>query len=528
VIRGIRRRRHHARHRKDPVVANPEWPGDDDETLHEVMRSARRDSARQLARLNQGSRWLGYGPPGPNAGVVWLREHRPPLDETTDQLAGSYPFVAGSGLPYFGQYHGVDRLSGSAFGWDGQVAYAQKIVSNPSLVSYGVIGSGKSMGAKSILWRGMPFGRKWAVPGDVRGEYSALCRAAGSQPIVLGPGSPMRFSPLATPRRPPGIHESFWRETVANHRATTLSSLATAALQRELTPSEKTALDLALRSAVRDDGDPARWQQPTLGAISTWLLDPPRDVLSRELIPNIDRFVDSTYDLALTLRLLVRGVFAGVIDVDDTATIDTSRPAVVIDMSRLQLDDASLALVVTCTQAAIELGVQFDPAVWTICYDEVWRYMRFYGLVGRLANRIKVVRDLVGGIPLLIAHRPSDWTTGDPVLDAIAEGMLKDIDVHVLHRQSAIEAQTAGRMLSLTSTVVEMLTALDQGSAVWRIVDRKGVSHHLVVDHIIDPNGAEWPIMQTDSALVDDYRQIAEAGRQMTVLLNKQRRVPAA
>jgi hypothetical protein len=154
--------------------------------------------------------------------------------------------------------------------------------------------------------------------------------------------------------------------------------------------------------------------------------------------------------------------------------------------------------------------------------------MRFYGLVGRLANRIKVVRDLVGGIPLLIAHRPSDWKTGDPVLDAIAEGMLKDIDVHVLHRQSAIEAETAGRMLSLTSTVVEMLTALDQGSAVWRIVDRKGVSHHLVVDHIIDPNGSEWPIMQTDSALVDDYRQIADAGRQMTVLLSKQRRVPAA
>jgi hypothetical protein len=136
VIRGIRRRRHRPRHRQDPVVANPAWPGDDDETLHEVMRSARRDSARQLARLSHGSRWLGHGPPGPNAGVVWLREHRPPLDETTDQLAGSYPFVAGSGLPYFGQYHGVDRLSGSAFGWDGQVAYAQKIVSNPSMVSW--------------------------------------------------------------------------------------------------------------------------------------------------------------------------------------------------------------------------------------------------------------------------------------------------------------------------------------------------------------------------------------------------------
>ena len=503
-------------------TAHPDWAADDDRTLRREQRTSRRAAVRDLADLTKGSRFFGYGPPGPQAGVVWLREKRPPLDETTDQLAGTYPFVAGSGLPYFGQYHGVNRLSGSAWGWDGQVAYAQRIVSNPAMVIYGVIGSGKSMGAKSILWRGMPFGRKWAVPGDIRGEYGRLCRAAGSEPIVLGPGSPMRFSPLATPARPDGVHEGFWRETIANHRATTLSSLATAAIQRELTPSEKTALDLALRSAVHDDGDPTRWRQPTLGDICSWLLDPPRDLLSRELIPNVERFIDETYDLALTMRLLVRGVFAGVLDVDTDATIDTSRPAVVVDLSRLQLDDASLALVVTCTQAAIELGVQFDPAVWTICYDEVWRYMRFYGLIGRLANRIKVVRDLVGGIPLMIAHRPSDWQTGDARLDSIAEGMLKDIDVHVLHRQSAIEAEAAGHMLSLTSTVVDMLTGLDQGSAVWRVVDRKGASHHLVVDHVIDISGPEWPIMQTDSALVDDYRQIADAGRQMSTLMDKQ------
>ncbi len=519
-------REHRHRRDSDEPGAHPDWASDDDRTLRRNQRQLRRESVRNLAELTKGTRFLGYGPPGPAGGTVWLREKRPSLDETTDQLAGTYPFVAGSGLPYFGQYHGVNRLSGSAWGWDGQVAYKQRIVSNPAMVIYGVIGSGKSMGAKSILWRGMPFGRKWAMPGDIRGEYSRLCRAAGGEPIVLGPGSPMRFSPLATPARPDGIHEGFWRETVANHRATTLSSLAKAALQRELSPSEKTALDLALRDAVHDDGDPARWRQPTLGDICTWLLDPPRDLLARELIPNVDRFVDETYDLALTMRLLVRGVFAGVLDVDTDATIDTSRPAVVVDLSRLQLDDASLALVVTCTQAAIELGVQFDSAVWTICYDEVWRYMRFYGLVGRLANRIKVVRDLVGGIPLLIAHRPSDWQTGDPRLDSIAEGMLKDIDVHVLHRQSAIEASAAGRMLSLTSTVVDMLTGLDQGSAIWRVVDRKGASHHLVVDHVIDANGAEWPIMQTDSALIDDYRQIADAGRQMATLMDKQRKVP--
>ena len=32
--------------------------------------------------------------------------------------------------------------------------------------------------------------------------------------------------------------------------------------------------------------------------------------------------------------------------------------------------------------------------------------------------------------------------------------------------------------------------------------------------------------MQTDSALIDDYRQIADAGRQMATLMDKQRKVP--
>jgi hypothetical protein len=223
---------------------------------------------RELAQLSRGARQFGRGPAGPQAGVVWLREKRPALEETTDQLVGTFPFVAGSALPYFGQYHGIDRLSGAAFGWDGPVGYERQLISNPCIVIYGLIGSGKSMGAKSMLWRGLPFGRKFAVPGDIRGEYARLCAAAGGSPIVLGPGSPMRLSPLASPPRPPHVPEEFWRETVATHRATTLTTLAKAALQRPLSESEKTALDLALADAT--DGGSRRWAR-SRGGCSTRL-----------------------------------------------------------------------------------------------------------------------------------------------------------------------------------------------------------------------------------------------------------------
>jgi hypothetical protein len=502
---------------------HPAWP--DELAPASNVRAARRQAVRDVAKLTVGSRQFGRGPGGPQAGVVWLREKRPALEETTDQLLGTYPFVAGSALPYFGQYHGINRLSGAAFGWDGPVAYARRLISNPCIVIYGLIGSGKSMGAKSMLWRGLPFGRKFAVPGDIRGEYVRLCRAAGGSPIVLGPGSPTRLSPLASPPRPPHVPESFWRETVATHRQTTLTTLAKAALQRPLSQSELTALDLALADATRTDSDVDRWRQPALGDISRWLLDPPASQLVDEHIPDVDRFRSAIYDLSLAMRLLVRGVFAGVLDVETTATIDASGPCVVVDMSRLQLDDAALALVVTCTQAAVELGVQFDQATWTVCYDEVWRYMRFYGLVARLANRIKVVRDRVGGIPLLIAHRPSDWTTGDAALDTISQGMLKDIDVHVLHRQSQLEAEAAGRMLALPSTVVDTLTGLDQGSALWRIADRQGVSHHVIVDHFVDRSGPEWPIMHSDQGLVGEYRSVPDPASQMSSLLDRHRSI---
>src|SRR6266545_6617883 len=122
------------RHRRTAEPsAHPDWLSDDERTLKRNQRHLRRESVRTLAELTKGTRFFGFGPPGPSAGVVWLKEKRPPLDETTDQLAGTYPFVAGSGLPYFGQYHGVNRLSGSAWGWDGQVAYAHGIVSNPAM-----------------------------------------------------------------------------------------------------------------------------------------------------------------------------------------------------------------------------------------------------------------------------------------------------------------------------------------------------------------------------------------------------------
>src|SRR5262249_4148966 len=62
-----------SKRRAEEPTAHPDWASDDDKSLRRKQRSLRRESVRTLADLTKGTRFLGYGPNGPEAGVVWLR-----------------------------------------------------------------------------------------------------------------------------------------------------------------------------------------------------------------------------------------------------------------------------------------------------------------------------------------------------------------------------------------------------------------------------------------------------------------------
>ena len=55
--------------------------------------------------------------------------------------------------------------------------------------------------AKSLYTRSLPFGRRVYVPGDPKGEHTAVANAVGGRAIVLGHGLNTRLNPAR--RRPP-------------------------------------------------------------------------------------------------------------------------------------------------------------------------------------------------------------------------------------------------------------------------------------------------------------------------------------
>src|SRR5271166_1553797 len=118
----------------------------------------------------------------------------PAHNATTRHLGAVYPFASEPGLGVDGVLVGRDLLGG-AFAYDPFALYRRGVLTNPNMVVVGQIGRGKSAFVKTYLWRQAAFGRRaWVV--DPKGEYGALARAWGVEPLRLRPGGAIRLNPL--------------------------------------------------------------------------------------------------------------------------------------------------------------------------------------------------------------------------------------------------------------------------------------------------------------------------------------------
>ena len=199
----------------------------------------------------------------PNAGEPGTAQLRSPgrfklprHQDTSATLAGAYPFLAEGGLGSDGVFVGQDLYSGGSFVYDPWVLYSRGIITAPNLVLAGIVGSGKSSLAKSLYTRSLPFGRRVYVPGDPKGEHTAVAEAVGGRAIVLGHGLTTRLNPLDEGYRPSGIGDDEWAITVAARRRDLIGALAETVLDRPLSPLEHTAIDTALTETVRHNTVP--------------------------------------------------------------------------------------------------------------------------------------------------------------------------------------------------------------------------------------------------------------------------------
>src|ERR1035437_8446781 len=110
------------------------------------------------------------------------------------------PAVAASGDWAPGVYVGEDVCGGGgAFCYDPWELYGRGLLTNPNLAVIGQVGRGKSATVKAYAARSLVFGRR-VIALDRKGELARLCEVAGTTPIRLERGGPVRLNPLDTRR----------------------------------------------------------------------------------------------------------------------------------------------------------------------------------------------------------------------------------------------------------------------------------------------------------------------------------------
>jgi hypothetical protein len=439
----------------------------------------------------------------------------PAHQATTRHLGAAYPFASEAGLGGRGVLVGRDLLGG-AFVYDPFELYRAGALTNPNMVVFGQIGRGKSAFVKSYLWRQAVFGRRaWVV--DPKGEYGPLARAWGIEPVALRPGSTVRLNPLEAP---PARHRSSG-DGVTRRRAELLSSLAAASLGRSLTPTERTAIELAVADVSGTEGNrTGRQASPTLPEVVDALLAPSEQSASTVRTTAESLATDGRH-VALELRRLVAGDLQGMFDGPTSPGISLDGPLVVLDLSAVYHSGA-LGVLMTCATAWFQSAVaglvtpddqiappgtdelpgpEVPPAASggpgvVLVVDEAWAILANLGVARWLQSSWKLSRAW-GVSNIAVLHRLSDLTSAGASGSeqvGLAQGLLADSETRVIYAQSPGEVERAGDLLGLSSTETEIVPHLQRGVALWKVGTRS-----FLVQHRLSP--WEKALVDTDARM---------------------------
>lgn len=407
---------------------------------------------------------------------------------TTAHLQAVYPFVAGAGLGTPGSYVGRDCLGGS-FCFDPWELYRAGQLTSPNVIVLGQIGRGKSTFVKTFLWRQQVFGRQaWVV--DPKGEYGPLVEASGGTTLRLAPGGSIRLNPLDGPGGPGsalGPRTSDGPEL--RRRAELLCSLAATSLRRDLGPAERTAVSLAVATAVR------RWAEPTVGHVVEALLDPEADAAA-EVRTDVAGLAVDGRQVALDLRRLVEGDLAGMFDAPTSPGIDLDRAMVVVDLSALHGSPA-LGILMACATAWLQARLsRHDGVHRLVVVDEAWAIIHDLAMARWLQAGFKLSRAF-GVANVAVVHRLSDLRAAGregSEEQRLAEGLLSDAETRVIFGQPPSEVAAARDLLGLSETEAELLPHLPRGMALWKV----GVRSFLVEHRL---GRTEAVLVDTDQAM---------------------------
>ncbi len=439
-----------------------------------IERRGQQERARAELDVARRERAIAkYLPPTGDFGSAQLwtpgKLNLPQHQDTTATLGGAYPFLAEGGLGADGVFVGQDMFGGASFVYDPWVLYQAGVITAPNIVLAGIVGSGKSSLAKSLYTRSIPFGRRVYVPGDPKGEHTAVAEAVGGKAIQLGHGRRTRLNPLDEGYRPAHLTDAEWFAQVASRRRDLIGALAETVLERPMTPLEHTAIDVALACSV------ASASVPILPMVVERILTP-----DRADDPD-GRLAEDGRQVGHALRRLVAGDLAGLFDGPSTVRFDLTLPMVSLDLSACAENSTLISVLMTCSSAWMESAL-LDPdggQRWVI-YDEAWRLMSHPALLRRMDAQWRLARHY-GIANMLIFHRLGDLdNVGDQgsAMRALASSLLANAETRIIYRQESDQTTQTAEALGLTGTEKKLLPTLATGQGLWRIKDRSFVVQH--------------------------------------------------
>ena len=380
---------------------------------------------------------------------------------TTTQMAGLFPFVAGSGAPAVGVPVGRHLRTHEVVCCDQFAWHAAGLVTNLGMMVMGAPGAGKTSLAKRLVRGLMASGVTALVLGDPKGEYVRVTESAGGQVIRVGRGldriNPLDAGPLgAALGRMTGTAREAMLAEVRGQRLNALLALCSLVRADGVADWEAAVLGAAV-DALTDAGLP----DPTVPDVLA-VLASGADPLVRAAQVAATRFADETTPLRRTLYGLVEGPLKGVFDRPTSTALDLNAPMVCVDLSAVTgagdvLMAASMLATWSYGHAMIEASVALGrlglapPRRFLAVLDEMWRALRGSSALVEQADALTRVYRHKAVAHLMLTHSLDDLAAvGTDADRAKARGFLDRCAITALTAMSERELAEIGRLRHLT------------------------------------------------------------------------------
>lgn len=385
---------------------------------------------------------------------------------TTTQVCGLYPFSVSSGASPVGVPIGRHMHTAEPVGLDPSQWLRDGLVSNTGMWVQGQPGIGKSTIVKRLMTGLVSFGFCAVVPGDIKGEYSALVDRLGGRVWRIGHGlhalNPLDAGPLAAAvAQTQGSERERLTETIRSRRLSLLEALVMIVRRAEVTTTERMLLGVALDLVV--EGGRRTGIEPVIPDVLHVFTTPPDELLRITATRDQEEFAREARDLVNTLRLLCQGAIRGVFDRTSSVTADLDTPALSLDLSALGDDDDIVAAAMLSAWAWSAAVIDGSTAlgqrrnVFRV-QDELWRALRVApGLVERSDQVTRLGRHR-GEVSVQVTHSLDDLEALPSEADrAKARGMAGRNGITVLGGMADRELEGINRITPLSAQEAAMV-----------------------------------------------------------------------